>query len=514
MVLAAAAIEQGADPAQLLSRFVRPGEDIFTYLMQEVYDRLTPEQNLVMKAVAAHLGEPATLRAINATAGEQANYVVALNNLLQSDLLNFRTPAYTDGSAETVDQFVQTNILRTFYYDELCSDEERTALHSRAATYYIGTGRHPWFSTLHSERGQRYNEAALIAVERLDQVISQSSWHKTDALLARLLVQPLEGILPVRVRLARARTTAAIEGWEAAVEDLKPAVELAAGDPYYAAFVRYRLAQAYFKLKEVKAASENFAVGIELLAAAPIEPAAQLLLVRLHIGLAALLIQNESDLASGKVSLDEAQRLLEVLPIAARDKAQPLPGGELDELQAQLASAWASYWQSLGNLDQAIVHVDAAWQNIRHANRGEPRFAIARNLATLLILTEDPARIAQADSLLADAEKTVEVLGHPEWRAKCRLTQGIAHHNTGEMELAVSAYLDAYAIFVDLDDRDSLFDTCFNLAEAYSKLGQCEEARRYHKAAAALLIGPEMAALHGALANLARENSECLVPED
>ena len=98
VALAAAAIEQGADPEELLSRLARPGENIFAYLMQEVSDRLTLEQNLVMKAAAAHLGDPVTLEEINATAGQGANYVAALNSLLSCTsplAVNSRSSALT-----------------------------------------------------------------------------------------------------------------------------------------------------------------------------------------------------------------------------------------------------------------------------------------------------------------------------------------------------------------------------------------------------------------------------------
>jgi tetratricopeptide (TPR) repeat protein len=490
LVLAVAVLREGADPQWLLARFLERGEGVFRFLLEQVHQNLSQEQVAVMKALAVQLGYPALRRAIDATVGA-GNHAATLLGLLQGGLLVF-----VEGNEGR--EFSLTQLMRAFYYDEIMDDAERVALHSRAAQYFRSLGgSSAWLAAVHSERAHEYADTAVLVAENFDQVLLRSSWRELDALLGRLQAQPLEAILRVRLRLARARTAGALQGWEAAVRELLPAVALAEGNAYYGAFVRYQLAQAYLKLRLLPEARSVLVAGIELLPEQGLGPAARRLLARLHIALAVLHMQQAAEMPAAQTSLAAAERLLQ---------------HNDDELLAQLASARASFWRQAGDLDKAIEAAEAAWQHVQAKPPGEPRFATASNLAFLLLQTTQPAQVARADDLLADAEQTAEQVGHPEWRAQCRQIRGLAHFDAGETEQAAAAYLDAYRIFSSLGDRESWFDSCYNLAEAYAKLDQCHEARRYFQEAATV-AGPDAPDLLQALAELASAFPNCLVPE-
>lgn len=176
LTLAAVALRAAPQPASLIARLAKI-DDIERFLMLEVNDHLSGDEQRAMEAVAILKGHPAG-RSVLEHILEQQDVRRVLRELEDQFLL-------TVEPGEQEREYSQHQIIQAFYYDQPRHDR-RLALHKRAADYYAQVSFAPFLAV------QQYALAgtAVLAL----QIARENMWAIVNEGLAASLLQILEDI--------------------------------------------------------------------------------------------------------------------------------------------------------------------------------------------------------------------------------------------------------------------------------------------------------------------------------
>lgn len=178
LTLAAAALRASNRPADLIAQLARV-DDIERYLMVEVNDHLSGDEQRVMEAVAIFKGRPAARAALEHVL-ELQDVRRVLRELADRFLL---TVARRGGER----RYSQHQIIEAFYYDQPRHDR-RLALHARAADYFERLAPAPFPAVQHHALAREAAPALRAAKENVRTIVNEG--------LATPLLQVLENVLP------------------------------------------------------------------------------------------------------------------------------------------------------------------------------------------------------------------------------------------------------------------------------------------------------------------------------
>jgi ATP/maltotriose-dependent transcriptional regulator MalT len=192
LTLAMNVLQEEADPVRAIDRLTE-SDDIERYLLAEVDERLTGQEQAVMGAVAVFLGYPGSQDAIEAVLnGESVRRT--LRQLADRHLLSVREGAQGR-------EYLQHAMVQTFYY-ELLSRARRRAMHLRAAAHYELDEPDLLRAAIHYERGANYSRSAQLATQDLWGLINQGQLRRLRHLLEQFTATQLEKLEWINVNLA------------------------------------------------------------------------------------------------------------------------------------------------------------------------------------------------------------------------------------------------------------------------------------------------------------------------
>ncbi len=167
--------------------------DIERYLLAEVDERMSEQEQAVMGAVAVLLGYPASQDAIEAVlAGESVRRTLRL--LTDRHLLMVREGALGR-------EYQQHGMVQAFYYD-LISGARRRAMHLRAAAHYETDEPELLRAAIHYEKAQDYSKSVQLATENVRSLISLYQARGLGELLSQFDEQRLREVEWIRVNVA------------------------------------------------------------------------------------------------------------------------------------------------------------------------------------------------------------------------------------------------------------------------------------------------------------------------
>jgi tetratricopeptide (TPR) repeat protein len=192
MTLAMNVLHQEADPTSAIDRLVE-SDNVERYLLAEVDEGLTEQEQAVMGAVAVFLGYPGTQDAVEAVLdGESVGRT--LRQLTDRHLLMVREG--TQGR-----EYQQHAMVQVFYYD-LLSRARRRTMHVRAATFYETDEPDMLRSAIHHEQGGNYARSVQLATQNLWAMINQGQMRSLRLLLEQFSAAQLEPVDWFHVNLA------------------------------------------------------------------------------------------------------------------------------------------------------------------------------------------------------------------------------------------------------------------------------------------------------------------------
>lgn len=192
LTLAMNVLQQEADVAGALERLAE-SDNIERYLLVEVEERLSEQEQMAMGAVAVLLGYPGSQDVIEAMLdGESMRR--SLRQLVDRHLLIVR-----DGARGK--EYQQHAMVQAFYY-ELLGRTKRRSMHLRAAAFYEMDDPDLLRAAIHYERGGSTARSAQLATQGLPALISQGQTRSLRHLLQQFTAAHLEPADWINVNLA------------------------------------------------------------------------------------------------------------------------------------------------------------------------------------------------------------------------------------------------------------------------------------------------------------------------
>ena len=192
LTLAMNILKQEAEPAAAIDRLAG-SDNVERYLLAEVEERLSEQEQAVMRAVAVLLGDPGSQDAVEAVLGGES-VRRTLRQLADRHLLIVREGARGR-------EYHQHAMVQTFYYDLLGRARRRT-MHLLAAAFYETDEPDLLRAAIHHERGGNYARAAQLATQDPWALITQGQIRSLRHLLARFTAGQLALVDWVSVNLA------------------------------------------------------------------------------------------------------------------------------------------------------------------------------------------------------------------------------------------------------------------------------------------------------------------------
>ncbi len=178
LTLAIAALQTAQDPAHLISQLASAA-DIERFLLDEVNERLSSQEQRIMEAVSILGGYPGS-RDLLETVVNQRDVRKTLRVLTDQYLLN-------EADGDNGKTYQQHQIVRAFYYDQP-TRKTRRELHQRAAEFYTDEEVDHFQAVFHFAKAGAAEQAIRIGQSHL--------WEMINGGLATPLLQSLEPIPP------------------------------------------------------------------------------------------------------------------------------------------------------------------------------------------------------------------------------------------------------------------------------------------------------------------------------
>lgn len=217
LTLAAVALRAAQQPARLIERLASV-DDIERFLMVEVNDYLSSDEQRVMEAVAVLQGHPAARAVLEHVLEQDVRRV--LRDLEDQFLLT----AAQRGSKRA---YSQQQIIQAFYYNQPRHDR-RLALHQRAANYYVQVSPTPFLAVQQYALAETAVSALQLAKENLWSIVNEGLAASLLQILEKLsltdldpLVQLDQHILCGKLQIIAGDYALAQRHWETAVAQSK-----------------------------------------------------------------------------------------------------------------------------------------------------------------------------------------------------------------------------------------------------------------------------------------------------
>lgn len=462
LVLALVVLRHEADPAGAIDRLAE-SDDIERYLLAEVEDRLTEQEQAVMGAVAVLLGYPAGQDAIEAVLdGERVRRTLRL--LADRHLLLVR-----EGAAGR--EYQQHAMVQAFYYD-LLSRARRRAMHRRAAAFYETDEPDLLRAAIHHERGGDLTRSAQLATQDVWALINQGQMRSLRRLLEQFRADQLEPVDWINVKLAlgqicdvRAEAQPARDHYQAALDRLE---EMDASP--VRAKLRAQVLRGMGRLvynEQPQEALVWLRWAFDELAQAGDVPDPQTE-AALYIDLA----WAHRRLHNVPEALDALQRGLERLP---REPSQ-LRGDALTRLVALYVAQF--------DLENARRYAQLAVENGRHLRDVWHEQAVLAMLGNIKHLDGDwPGAIQD----YTHAQKLAMQIGDRAVHAAMEVNIGTAHANLGNTDLALQHLLDGLQLSRQSELRNYELKAHFAVAKQQMRVRQWDAAERHLDAAEELV---------------------------
>jgi tetratricopeptide (TPR) repeat protein len=486
LTLAAAALQQGADPAGLVRELPRD-ERVAEYLVTAVDRRLSNEQREIMRAVAVLLGEPASHDLIEALL-ERDDTWADIQVLRGQRLLN---PQASTGRLA----YTQHGIVQGFYYGQI-GRRGRRLFHGKAADYYEHDEPVPLRAAQHYLLADNQHQAARLALRDLWGTINAGEARQLATLLGQIEGAQVGPVQAVEVALARGDLATLLGMADEAEAQYESAMTAAEGldVPTERALLLARAYRGMGGLLEYSNASGALGWlqrGLEVVEAVPAEKRnAERTLLQHRIG-SALLALGEYDAA-----LAALETAIEQLPPTAHQARAGLlvnigiahcSQGRMDEGRDSFERAIAAY-----TLAEDVWGLNAA----RH------------NLAQVIEIAGEWERAAvEYAEVLAFARK----LGDVRRQVRVGLSLGILQTNKGEYAAAERLLIECIELARASDDREGTLAAQSSLADLDLRRGRPQRADELIDAAEALALS--IAEDHPQLAEILRSRAQLLLAE-
>lgn len=473
LILAMDALQRTRHPARLLERLAAT-DNIERYLLNEVDAGLNEAERALMGVVAILLGYPAPRAALEAIL-DNGNLRRPLRTLCDRHLLVV--------SGEEGDyHYRQHAIVQAFYYD-MVAENERHALHTRAATYY--RQKHNLIETAtHQYHAGEMEAAASTLYDNLRALINTGKSQALYKLQAKIHKDEVNDTTWARLKIAAGRAALLVEDIPTALIELGEALHTR--DPYDKAQALYYRAKAYKTVSYTESLS-HFNRGLTLLEGLSTDAKYTELLADLYIGKAWLSIEETQDFDQAELNLTKAQVLITELDFGQH---------------CDLHNAWARLCVKQGNTQKELEHRHAAWRAASTTQDSERMSMTAHNLGQAYIWAGE---IADGFTYLQQALAQATEMGNLQTQGKCHQSMGAGYFFQGQYEAAIHHYLLAYTAYRKTDNRNWSGWTCYDLAEVYANMGDKEQGRNYLTQATAIAEQLGAQDLRDALTQLAEQ---------
>lgn len=422
LMLAAVALRSAKRPEALIQRLARIG-DIERFLMEEVNDHLSGEEQRVMEALAILKGRAADRATLEYLIAQQ-DVRRALRNLEDQFLV-----MAAGGPGERA--YNQHEIIAAFYYDQP-RHGARLALHRRAGDYFSAIAPHAFTAARQYALAAAPQEALRVARQGLWEIVNDGQAASLLQILAAMAPGALSAQEEVERRLLCGRLQALGGAYEAARESYEAADLLLDGI--------YREGA-----KEAKGEKE-----------------AEVGRARLCLGMAELLERE-----APAEALQWAQRGLALVPAAER------------ELGARLTMAAGAVQMHMGNFGGAQEMLHDGLEQLPAA-LSPLRAAALKNLGALYF---NLGRLAEARDYTLQALTLSRQLRDHLQAARTAINLGPIKYVSGDWQGAIDVLEEGLAIAQKLGARDVSLSLHANLGGMYVEKGDHGQALRHLEAA-------------------------------
>ncbi len=462
MILAMVVLRHEADPASAIDRLAE-SDDIERYLLAEVEERLTEQEQAVMAAVAVLLGYPASQDAIEAVLdGASARRI--LRQLADRHLLIVREGVLGR-------EYQQHAMVQAFYYD-LLGRSRRRAMHMAAAVFYESEEPDLLRAAIHYERGGSYSRAAQLATQELWPLISQGQMRSLRRLLEQFNAAQLEPMAWVNVQLAlgqicdlRVESQQARSHYQTALEQLD-----AMADGPDVALLRARVFRGLGRLVYNEQPQE--AVDWLRRASDELRRAGDSVDAQLEAAI-------DIDLGWAHRRLHNVEQAMAALQ-RGLDRLPPGPSQLRGEALTRLVALYVVQF----DLENARDYAQLAVENSRRLRDVWHEQTVLAMLGNIKHLDCDwPGAIQDYERVLALAAE----IGDRSVRAAMEVNLGVAHANLGNTETALAYLLDGLARSRRSNLRNHELKAQLPIAKLYMRLSRWSDAESHLDAAEELV---------------------------
>lgn len=250
LTLAIDAMQQTLDPAQLVDRLAET-VDIERFLMNQVNERLTAQEQAIMEGVSLLLGYAGTRDAIEFVIN-QSRIQATLSTLEQRHLLNVTHGAFGR-------EYSQHAIVQSFYYEQTSRSQKRQ-LHHRAAEFYEREEPDRLRAGVHYQKAGNWEKAAEILSLDIWSIVNEGRTEQLVRWLAEIKQKHLQNeALWVKVLIAQGQLMTVLGKSHEAEECLREALSLLENVPETSLVqpLKAKVYQAIGELKEQESPSES-----------------------------------------------------------------------------------------------------------------------------------------------------------------------------------------------------------------------------------------------------------------
>ncbi len=396
----------------------------------------------------------------------------------------------------TIEDRQQEPINRDLMDGLLCYEHEKRAveIHPEARPYIIRTieikERLHWYvvaSEYHRDqldylsaatylcKARRYDDAVLLLWEHHTKIIDAGDSLALRRLLAQFRQHKLSHDNWMRTKLLAGQLAFELENAEAARVELSRTLE--ANNIALRAQGYCYLAQALVS-SVLSGALMHYDQGIQLVTPHLPNHELEIILVDLYIGKAWLYIQERQNLDLAQLCLTKAQDFI-------------TPNAHLQH--CKLFNAWAQLNFRMNESEKEFFYRVKALLSAIHSDYRQELAKTLHNLGQTLIFMKQknsdesskPATkyIDEGIKYLQQGQKLAAEIGNRKIEAKCFQAIGAGYFFLEQYDVAIVHYRHAHNLYEAAGHNNWLGHVCYDLAEAYAKLSNLEETRRYFEKA-------------------------------
>ncbi|MFK7801875.1 MAG: hypothetical protein AB8G95_09605 [Anaerolineae bacterium] len=215
LTLAAVVLQEAQDPADLIERLATI-EDIERFLLEEVNDRLSGQEQRAMEGIAVLSGYPGS-RDVLEVMLNQRDVRRTLRTLADQHLL-----ATSEG--ENGREFSQHQIIQTFYYEQPSRQKKRD-MHRHAAEFYELEEVDRFKAVLHYAKAGEADRAVQLTAEHLWEIVNQGMASSLLPILESIKAEGLAEDERFELWLVQGQLDTLMGDYENAEDVLKQAAE-------------------------------------------------------------------------------------------------------------------------------------------------------------------------------------------------------------------------------------------------------------------------------------------------